>query len=94
MPEVALQKYDATWQVETRILRLGQYLFAFSFSNLLSPHSIVQALFFQKIKVAACFDDLSLFQDINPVCMHNGRQSVCDHYRNVLALISDMPDGI
>src|ERR1700722_12722361 len=64
----------------------------FSFAYLLAPHGIVESLLFEQGVVRTCFDNMSFFQHVDAVGMHDGREAVRDHDRNMLPLRGNAAD--
>src|SRR5450432_1293185 len=63
------------------------------FSDLLTPHGIIQALLITQTVMCSGFYYFTFFQNINPVGMHNGRQAMCYKYGYLISLGRYMPDG-
>jgi hypothetical protein len=49
-----------------------------AFAHLLAPHGVVEAFALQEVGVAAGFDDVAPFEDVDAVGVEDGRQAVRD----------------
>ena len=56
----------------------------FAFADLLTPHRIIQTLFLQQFFMIAGFYNVSFFQHIDPVSMHDRRKTVRNKDRDLL----------
>ena len=65
-----------------------------AFTDLLTPHGIVQALLFEQALVVTRFHHIALFQHIDAVGVHDGGQAVSDQDSDLVAFGRNLFNGI
>ena len=61
-------------QVHLVILGIGLLAVTLlSIDEVLSPHRVVKSFFFEKFFMCSYFSYFSFFQNVNSICMHDGR---------------------